>query len=281
MSLAHTPYDGSKQPFTIGLEPLDPDGWLEIDARRDAQLQEKARLIAERRTDVFQEEAGSRAAQHEVAALIRAHLAERGFAGGGDSDEPPLLYVSRHVQEDLCLLQRDQTGWRLTAASLCFPSGWSLREKIGLPMGAIHDDVPGYPGRMADMVARIFDNLRANQPVTRQNWSIYGDDRLYQPQSDADPLERFPVGEPCKDRAFIRVERQTLRRLPITGAILFTIGVHLAPFSKLTEHARGRELAASLRAQLLALTPEQSDYKGLSGAKDRLAAALEAIAAPA
>ena len=31
-SPTHTPYDGSAKPFTIGLKPLDPDEWIEVDA---------------------------------------------------------------------------------------------------------------------------------------------------------------------------------------------------------------------------------------------------------
>ena len=29
----HTPYDGSVKPFTIGLRPLDPAEWIEVDDR--------------------------------------------------------------------------------------------------------------------------------------------------------------------------------------------------------------------------------------------------------
>ena len=38
------------------------------------------------------------------------------------------------------------------------------------------------------MIARIFDNLDADQLVERLNWSIYSDDRLRYAQSKQDPL---------------------------------------------------------------------------------------------
>jgi len=277
---AHTPYDGSKRPFSIGLEPLDLELWLEVDERRLDELGEKARLITLDRDAVFQEEPTSRQAQAETAALIAAFLKEHGVPAfpAPTGDEPPLLAISRQVQEDLCLMQRDATGWRLTAASLCFPSAWSLREKFGLPMADIHGGVPGYPGRMEQLIARMFDNLRVENPVSRQNWSIYGDARLHHPESKSDPHERFPPDSPVHDRAIIRVERQTLRRLPTSDAILFTIRVHLAPMAALKDHPRGGVLAASLRDQLLALTAEQLAYKGLVYARERLAEALAVIA---
>lgn len=74
--LAHTPYDGSATPFTIGLKPLDLTEWLEIDALHMPYLAEKRRLFAERPADVFAEEADTREAQREVLDLIRGWLEE-------------------------------------------------------------------------------------------------------------------------------------------------------------------------------------------------------------
>ena len=292
MPFAHTPYDGSSRPFSIGLRPLDPARWFEPDEHLSRDLAEKDALMAGRRDVVFREQAGSRPAQEEALAMIAAYLPDRfpdlwrregeTIAVGGrgvalDSDAP-LAVAGRLVQEDLCLLARDGSGWRLTAASLCFPSTWSLADKIGKPMGAIHADVPGFPGRMGDLVHRIFDNLKVELPVERLNWSIYGDARLHHPEAKSDVAERFPGHVPILDRATIRVERQTLRRLPGTGAILFTIRVFVDPLAALAGRPDGPELAAALRGQLLGLDAAQLAYKGLGPVRDRLAQALEALA---
>ena len=74
MTLAHTPYDGSAKPFTIGLKPLDQAEWLEVDRHRDAYLAEKRRLYAEIPGKVFVAEHGTEAAQQEVLELIVGHL---------------------------------------------------------------------------------------------------------------------------------------------------------------------------------------------------------------
>ncbi|TIU52784.1 MAG: DUF3445 domain-containing protein, partial [Mesorhizobium sp.] len=59
----------------------------------------------------------------------------------------PLVQASLLVQEDLILMRRDESGWRLAAGSLCFPSSWSLLEKFGKPLQQIHAPVPGFgPG---------------------------------------------------------------------------------------------------------------------------------------
>ena len=40
--------------------------------------------------------------------------------------------------------------------------------------------------------------------------------------------------ENAGETLFVRSERQTLRRLPETGAILFTIGIYVAPLGRLS-----------------------------------------------
>ncbi|WP_292293394.1 heme-dependent oxidative N-demethylase subunit alpha family protein, partial [Mesorhizobium sp.] len=138
---AHTPYDGSSKPFTIGLKPLGLDQWLDVDENLPAHLAEKRRLYAEIPEKVFVEEDGTREAQQEVLDLVVAYLAakhpgtHRGISagvevigaesGGGPTAalrEAPLVRASLLVQEDLILMRRDESGWRLAAGSLCFPS---------------------------------------------------------------------------------------------------------------------------------------------------------------
>ncbi|MDH3742502.1 MAG: DUF3445 domain-containing protein, partial [Hyphomicrobiales bacterium] len=73
----HTPYDGSVQPFTIGLGALDPNGWIEVDDNLVPQLAEKDRLLGERHSDVFQAEDDTREAQREVLEALLDYLPVR------------------------------------------------------------------------------------------------------------------------------------------------------------------------------------------------------------
>ena len=293
MPFAHTPYDGSAQPFTIGLKRLDLAEWIEPDERLEADLAGKETLLRDNRAAVFREEDGSRAAQGEVLALLTAHLVQRfpalyrldggqmRIGAGGRSvalgNDAPLLVAGRLVQEDLVLLQRGKTGWRMVAASLSFPSSWLLADKIGRDMAAIHHDVPGYAGQMGDRIARIFDHLSVDQPVWRLNWSLQGNDRLHHPPQTGDGA-RFPSGAELAQSVHIRVERQTLRRLPETGAILFTIRIHLDPLDALRRQADRANLARGLSQQLSDLTAPQLAYKGLGDHRDDIAALLAEIA---
>jgi hypothetical protein len=191
--------------------------------------------------------------------------------------EPPLLIASRLVQEDLLLMRRGADGWRLVAGSLCFPSSWVLDEKLGRAMDAIHAPVPGFAGRVGEMVARIFDNLRPEQPVERMNWSIY-DDATLRHASSKPRSERFPPNAAMRERAHIRVERQTLRRLPRSGAILFTVRVFADPLAALSARPDGGLLAGALHRQIGQLSPDQLAYKGLTEVRERLLTMLAQLA---
>lgn len=301
---AHTPYDGSSTPFTIGLKPLDLPAWIEVDGYLEAQLAEKDRLEAEHGMTVFAAEPGSEDAQREVLALLADHLPARFpeiYRRAGDTMHvgssgravdlakpgvPPLKIAARLVQEDLVLMRRGEEGWRICAASLSFPSSWSLAEKFGRPLREIHRPVPHFgPGtRSDDLIERMFDKLQG-QMVERFNWSLQPDAELYKPLSSMQrndraekAVSRFP-GIDAASVAFIRVERQTVRKLPVSGDILFTIRIHLDPMSALRAHPGRAKIAASFAAQLAALGRPELDYKGLAADRDRLVAALETIAA--
>ncbi|MBB6413122.1 hypothetical protein HNQ71_005818 [Mesorhizobium sangaii] len=300
----HTPYDGSSKLFSIGLKPLDPADWIEVDDHLLPYLAEKRRLYAEIPERVFVEEDGTREAQQEVLELLGKHLPERfpdtyrrtdagvevvsaesHFPIPSGLDGAPLVAASLLVQEDLILMRRNDSGWRLVAGSLCFPSSWSLLEKFGKPLQQIHEPVPGFgPGtRPAELINRMFDGLQG-QAVERFNWSIQADNALYHPLSNVERIDRatsrptrFPDGD-VRAHAFIRVERQTLRKLPSSRDILFTIRIHLDPLAVLERHPDRATLALSFAAQLEALDLDQLDYKGLTSDRDLLIERLKTMA---
>ena len=304
-SPSHTPYDGSSKLFTIGLKPLDLDDWIEVDRHYETHIAEKQRLYETIPQLVFVEQNDTRDAQCEVLGLVQDHLAAnagRLFVTQGQeavyranladsnavgSSEAPLRAASLLVQEDMILMRQDETGWRLAAGSLCFPSSWSLTEKFGKRMQDIHAPVPGFgPGtRSAELINRMFDRLA--QPVERFNWSIQANDALYHPLSNVARIDRatnrpskFPDIEAAA-RAFIRVERQTLRKLPVSRDILFTIRIHLDPLPLLSRHPDRAALCATFASQLMELEEAQLDYKGLTADRDRLIAALQGLASAA
>ena len=280
--MIHTPYDGSSKPFQIGLRPLDPATWIEVDDKLEAYLTEKHRLYTEETRNVLVAEQGTEVAQQEVLEMVVEHLATHFSEMPCEPDETvvgPLARAALLVQEDLVLMRHSPNGWRLVAASLCFPSAWNLHEKFGRPMHEIHQPVPGFGEgtRNAGLIDRMFDNLRVEQPVVRWNWSMYGDARLYHPASDNKMKNRFGDG-PITGKVIMRLERQTLRKLPKSGDILFTIRIHNNPLEVLETHKDGPALARSIASQISNLTDAEIDYKGLAGERERLLKRLNEIA---
>lgn len=293
-ALAHAPYAADYKPFSIGLKPLDLADWLLPDERLVADLADKDRLFAGKRDVVFAEEPVSEPAQREALALILDHVLAR-FPDryrregetivvdgtrrvGLDTGEPALMTAARLVQEDLLIIQADDAGARLTAAALCFPSAWSLKDKFGQNLDGIHAAVPGYAGSMGERIKRIFGALKPDLPVWRWNWSIYPDAVKHHPESKERPRDWFGTGS---DDAFIRVERQTLRRMPATGDALFAVKIEVDPFAAFLAHPDGPRMAAGLREQVLMLSEDQLRYKALHEHRDAIAARLAEIAATA
>jgi dimethylamine monooxygenase subunit A len=291
--MLHKPYDGSSKPFTIGLGQLDPEEWIEVDADLAHYLDEKRRLYADETKNVLASEAGSETAQAEVLAVLVEHLPKRfpetyvrdgntmHILGGRhhvnltNPDLGPLAIAGQLVQEDFLLMRNSPDGWRLVAASLCFPSAWLLSEKFGKPMHAIHQPVPGFgkASRNDGLIGRMFDNLWPERPVMRWNWSLYGEAKLHYPAIDNQIKNRFGSGN-IAGNVILRIERQTLRKLPQSGDIIFTVRIHLNPLEVLENHAEGPALARSIAAQVDALTDDEKTYKGLVGEMDRLKARL-------
>jgi dimethylamine monooxygenase subunit A len=280
----NTPYDGSSKPFTIGLKPLDLAEWIEVDDQHTDYIAEKLRLYREMPEKVLVAEAGTDNAQQEVYDLLVAHLQKyhptlRHPREGGDPASGTLARAALLVQEDLVLMRKSPEGWRLVAASLCFPSAWNLLEKFKKPLHHIHAPVPefGQGTRNASLIERMFDNLDPARIVIRWNWSLHDDMKLYHPHSNSGPGRRFGEGD-LRGQVILRLERQTLRKLPKSGDILFTIRIQVDPLEVLEKHQDGPKLAQAIDAQLQAMDSAQLDYKGLTDERARLSARLKQIA---
>ncbi len=202
--------------------------------------------------EYFQQMDGSEPAQQEVHKAIFSWLTETypdryaEFAGRiiwakKHLGAAPLLTISMCVQDDLCLVEEVDGELIMTAASVCFPTSWRMEEKLGHTVNWIHshsDDGPigsdkfraATDGKVAETTEEITE---------RFNWFIYRDpilrhrhlNTLYDPEWDDREVNEYNAGA----RLHLRYERQTLRRFPKTGAILFTIRPYVDPLRKLKE----------------------------------------------
>ena len=143
--------------MAMGLRPLEPSKWLELDDRRDAELELKRQLLESDFDVVIATDPEGDGASAELLDEVRTFLATH-YPGVGTStspDEHPIAAASRLVQEDLCVLVRED-AWRLRAASVCFPSRWNLATKIGTTLDDIHRPVPFYDAQLARPTNALF-----------------------------------------------------------------------------------------------------------------------------
>jgi dimethylamine monooxygenase subunit A len=226
----HLPFMDGAPRFDVGLKPIDLDTWLQPDDEA-VWLVEKNHLIDHRTDEVFQSLGLSLPGQIEA-----AHLVSQAVGTNFDWGEPPLLAASRLVSDDLVLMELRDGAWTNTALCLVSPTFFSASEAIGKSLFGLHRPVPNGDPDLAGRISRVFSNLREDLILERHNWTVQWSATRYSPSGE--PLRKAAELAPltsAKEQLHLRVERQTIRRLPETGAVLFTIRIRLTPLWQLLE----------------------------------------------
>lgn len=275
--------------FLSESEPL-----VEVDEHYQREVALKRQLLIEWPDYYYQAAPGHEVAQWDVVNTVLANLArfypdsfslqqtgdrwhwdnrllheQLTFRFGDASTLPvdPLDWVGRQVQEDLILLSGE--GATLVAGQLCFGNDWCLDEKMGLPFWQIHAPIVPIVDPMIRAATHLMDRLPVGRPVWRMNWSVKVSDQLdmtsrHTPALKQQLVDQLPHLSPetVGEKLFIRIERQTLTRLPLSGAILF--GIHTYQ-NRLADEVRARPDASRRLAAVFATTPPAMlDYKSMT-----------------
>lgn len=284
----YLPFIKDKKFLYMGLNRLDERTWFEPDNEWTEFFEHKLAVMEQRREQCLQTLPSAIGAEQELQRRMLANLAVNhasvfdvadntvthrasGAVIDVGSDHTSIRQSSLLVQDDLCLMQESPEGYRLTAASLCSPSYWHLEEKIGQTLDEIHQPLPGYAEGLSDSMNRFFARMKTGKPVWRGNWSIVAHPGLMQ------RLDTPTPGNIETDPLWFRVERQTLLRLPDTGAICFTIRIHRYPLETVISQPEARE---AVKAALAEMSPEEKNYKSLAELQWRLQRLLEEPATP-
>lgn len=239
--LPKAPYTPFMHPRTAGppgLSPLDMQDWLVRLPDFEAQMARRREVMAGHAEAVLGATHEAEPAEWELLDLLNTALGDGPRELTYLEKYCPLTAMGRLVPEDFCILLPDAASgeYRLVAAVLCFPARWLLHEKLGRPLTIIHDPVPEYGDDLARRVNRVFETLRVERPLVRVNWTIHPTPELFLPLGLSDKLMMEPdPGQPL----YLRTERQTLIRLPRTGAVVFGIKTSVSPLDTLNaEEAR-------------------------------------------
>jgi len=296
----HLPFEPGPYRMAMGLFTLPESAWFELDDRYPAELTERHRLLSQHHAEVFAALPVSAVARTEALAAVVDNLCTHHpdwFSRDGDRSGDrsgdtlhnhltnerwdlttlscdPLELAGKLVQEDLCLIQLDEGVPVFTAAVLCFPTRWRLMEKLGHPLALVHGRVPFYADRLANPVDRFMRHVKPGHVACRINWAVVDDAALFQPTGKwRDRHNATVTGANAGEALFLRVERQTLRRLPMSDAVLFGIRVHVYPLARAI---RDGTTAARLAGAVRALPEATQHYKSILSIKEALLEWLDA-----
>ena len=270
----YTPYLNGNGGVKIGLSPISELQWLDIDHKFEEESNLKKKLLKVNREEVLQINNQVKAEQAEVLDTVlgylqRFHPEKYKIKNDSvliqttqdlykfDQFENPIELASLLIQEDLVLMSPRNGKFFLTAASLSAPSHWSLIEKFSKSLMDLHEGVPNYKESIGQRVEEIFDKLPSDRILERFNWSIYDSPKLFQPVS-CKPNVKF--AETQASKLFVRVERQTIRKLSVNDSVLFTIRVYVDPILSLLED---KCLLESLLLALENLSGPMRQYKSI------------------
>ncbi len=239
----------------LGTRSLDTTQWLTTDAETEPTIAMKRRLIEHRRSEVVALFDGGELAAQEAAELVAQWTGVALSHTGIDA----LVDAALMVADDLLVLEPRSAseGEELlfVAGVVCSPSRWKLADKMGKNMLQVHIPVPKYSEHIGAAVDTTLQRLSVDRPMWRSNWTLEDHPALFQPEPPHAPL----VDDASK--LWIRIERETLRRLPRTGGILFTIRGFTQSLSDYV--TRGVEHRQALRALVERLPDDVSRYKSV------------------
>lgn len=172
-------------------------------------------------------------------------------------------------EPDFLLLRPDAAGrFQLVGGCVCFPSSWSLAEKVGHPLEFIHGPVPGLNAQLGRSIDTFLTKLTPGAAWLRHNWGLSRSPELNQHPSR--PLPRLDDSVVLSE-VWLRGEQQALVALPVSGGVLFAIRIEM---HSLAEVKRDATTAERLARALRTMPAEVAAYKGLATAREHMAALL-------
>ncbi|ODV80869.1 uncharacterized protein CANTADRAFT_47411 [Suhomyces tanzawaensis NRRL Y-17324] len=298
------PYRAFKHRYnvTMGIRNMEWDNWIELDNEWELYHNEKLRRIQERGTELYETSNQATDAAYELLDEFKRFLPHRypklfketavgldnlvtkesfDFTKGGKED--PILIAAKLVQDDLAIMMEDEEGnYLLQSGAIILAGFWRFRDKYKMSLNEIHTsgDVPQYNEKLKTGMTRFFTRLTSEKPVVRNNYFIQTDDNLGWSHSigeeDSENVGwNTAVPASIIDQLYFRSERQSLRRLPKSGAVVFTIRTYFVPIVKLCKEPY---IPRRLLNGISTWSGDVEEYKGYSKYADVLLPYLEKVA---
>ncbi|KAJ7349261.1 hypothetical protein DFH08DRAFT_1079604 [Mycena albidolilacea] len=275
---------------TMSLTNMDPDRWIELESTYRERIQQRMELYSKHGKKIVDSLPGSEDACRELMEMVIQFVCARyprqfrmDTASGmfynnileiasDTRTVHPLLVLLQHIPEDFLLTLEDKkTGlYAFRAGVSCSSVGWNVSTKIGLHLPEIHKPVPDYKEKMEFSMNRFFTNMKVDKPIQRGSWGLEVGQPLYLQEDD--PEFRAPRPDLKVSDIYLRVDWQTLRRLPQSRAIVFNFKALFTPISSFrSEPYIPRLLLKILRDG----KPSFMEYKAFSHVERQVMPALE------
>lgn len=293
--IPYRPFRHGPYYITMGLRSMEWDEWIELDNRflefheiKKARIQERGEQCCRTAPEAYDaavELLGeladylpqryptlyTRTATH----LTNLHTKEA-FPLTAPLPEDPMRTIGLLVQDDIAImLERPDGQYYLLAGSILLAGFWRLRDKFGMPLSEIHTsgDVPGFKEKLEKGMMNFFRRIQPAQPVLRNNYFLQVDNELAWSNSiGSEDYDATDVGgqkqvdgwsSAEKDKAiehhFFRSERQSLRRLPKSGGVVFTIRTYFEPVTRI---AKEKGVPGRLANGVRSWGEDSARYKG-------------------
>ncbi|KAF7563664.1 hypothetical protein G7046_g459 [Stylonectria norvegica] len=239
---------------TMSFKKMEADYWIELESTYRERIAQRQALYAQHGKDVLQALPGSELACKELMEMVLQFLCARypqhfeindyvlvnHILGTKQrlSEIKPLRVLLDNVPEDFAITLRDQDTGRycFRAGVVCSSVGWHLDQKIGLGLPEIHKTVPDYKEKMEFSMDRFFTKMPTSSPIQRGSWGLEIGQPLYLPSHHPDFSHRDSQNPSLRpEDLYLRVDWQTLRRLPLSGGIVFNFKALFTPITEVQD----------------------------------------------
>ncbi|KAF9001931.1 hypothetical protein BDQ17DRAFT_1243749 [Cyathus striatus] len=278
---------------TMALSAMEPDWWIELESTYRERLAQRKELFTQHGKAVVDLLPGSEGACRELMNMVVHFLCIR-YPNEFQLNETKMIFYNRildtstnvrnveplsflleTIPEDFLITQLNQkTGlYHLTAGVSCSAVGWNMSSKIGRPLHQIHGPVPFYEEKLRNSMDRYFAKMPCNKPIQRGSWGLEIGQPLYLQPDDEHFAIRETQPENLKlDDIYLRVDWQTLRRLPKSQAIVFNFKALFTPVTSF----RHEPYIPRLLLKVLREGPKKiKDYKGTYHVEHKVIPALD------
>jgi hypothetical protein len=278
----------------LGLRSMDWDEWIEVDNHYLRFHDDKSRRLAERGPKCVKVDPDPKVYDGTLELLeeLTEYLTERypsmfkrtdvgldnlltGESFDTRSDhltvngakESPMQLSARLIQDDLAIMFEKEDGqYYLLAGAILLAGFWRLEDKFGMVLSDIHTsgEVPGFKAKLEKGMMSFFRRVKPEAPVLRNNYFIQVDNELgWSPSIGSEDSDGIGWYTAEKNKAiehhWFRSERQSLRRLPRSGGVVFTIRTYFHP---VTEICREPYVPGRLASAVRSWGDDVAQYKG-------------------